>query len=371
MAATEAPEWEALAERISARHRGRDSLVRGVAVIGDYARNQTWEASLLQILLLRHRNDPLIDEGGVIEENGFSVTVDSITSGSLVELEELLHVEPLAGNLADMRTLRMADPTLRDILARFRDRYYSAEGRQSRAGRSLQRARVALDDYESTGRPIEAIEALRSGIFPAVSALVGEPIDYLRMPRRLRAGGRLLKLTSLWPDIDEALTLQETNLEQRWSAAESLHALAISHLDARMPEVGAALFPRLERALIPARSSQRSAQRSRRPLRRGLDHSVGRGRVGWGSRGRLARLARARRLPASLRRGLRSASRRRAPTRLRRDPVPPGLSSAQQACAKAARPGGPRTSRCAGLQSASAARCCVQCCRCIRSRRPH
>ena len=252
MAATEAPEWEALAERISARHRGRDSLVRGVAVIGDYARNQTWEASLLQILLLRHRNDPLIDEGGVIEENGFSVTVDSITSGSLVELEELLHVEPLAGNLADMRTLRMADPTLRDILARFRDRYYSAEGRQSRAGRSLQRARVALDDYESTGRPIEAIEALRSGIFPAVSALVGEPIDYLRMPRRLRAGGRLLKLTSLWPDIDEALTLQETNLEQRWSAAESLHALAISHLDARMPEVGAALFPRLERALIPA-----------------------------------------------------------------------------------------------------------------------
>ena len=252
MAATEAPEWEALAERISARHRGRDSLVRGVAVIGDYARNQTWEASLLQILLLRHRNDPLIDEGGVIEENGFSVTVDSITSGSLVELEELLHVEPLAGNLADMRTLRMADPTLRDILARFRDRYYSAEGRQSRAGRSLQRARVALDDYESTGRPIEAIEALRSGIFPAVSALVGEPIDYLRMPRRLRAGGRLLKLTSLWPDIDEALTLQETNLEQRWSTAESLHALAISHLDARMPEVGAALFPRLERALIPA-----------------------------------------------------------------------------------------------------------------------
>ena len=253
MAATEAPEWEALAERISARHRGRDSLVRGVAVIGDYARNQTWEASLLQILLLRHRNDPLIDEGGVIEENGFSVTVDSITSGSLVELEELLHVEPLAGNLADMRTLRMADPTLRDILAHFRDRYYSAEGRQSRAGRSLQRARVALDDYESTGRPIEAIEALRSGIFPAVSALVGEPIDYLRMPRRLRAGGRLLKLTSLWPDMDEALTLQETNLEQRWSTAESLHALAISHLDARMPEVGAALFPRLERALIPAR----------------------------------------------------------------------------------------------------------------------
>lgn len=254
MAAAETADWEALAERISARHRGRDSLVRGVAVIGDYARNQAWEGSLLQILLIRHRNDPLIDEGGVVEENGIPVTVDSITSGSLVELEELLHVEPLAGNLADMRTLRMADPTLRDILATFRDRYYSAEGRQSRAARALQRARVAVDDYESTGRPIEAIESLRSGIFPAVSAMVGEPIDFLRMPRRLRAAGRLLKLTSLWPDISEALQLQaESDLEQRWSTVEALHSLAISHLDARMPEVGAALVPRLERALIPAR----------------------------------------------------------------------------------------------------------------------
>ena len=218
MAAAETADWEALAERISARHRGRDSLVRGVAVIGDYARNQAWEGSLLQILFFRHRNDPLIDEGGVVEENGIPVTVDSITSGSLVELEEMLHVEPVAGNLADMRTLRMADPTLRDILATFRDRYYSAEGRQSRAARALQRARVALDDYESTGRPIEAIESVRSGIFPAVSAMVGEPIDFLRMPRRLRAAGRLLKLTSLWPDISEALQLQaEADLEQRWS----------------------------------------------------------------------------------------------------------------------------------------------------------
>ncbi len=253
MAASEVPDWEALAERISARHRSRDSLVRGVAVIGDYARNQTWEGSLLQILLFRHRNDPLIDEGSVIEENGYSVTVDSITSGFLVEPEELLHVEPLAGNLADMRSLRMADPTLRDILASFRDRYYSAEGRQLRAARSLQRARVALDDYESTGRPIEAIEAVRSGIFPAVSAMVGEPVDFLRMPRRLRAGSRLLKLTSLWPEISEALALQESDLKQQWSNVETLHSLARSHLDARMPEVGAALVPRLERALIPAR----------------------------------------------------------------------------------------------------------------------
>ncbi len=258
MAAAEPTEWQSLAERISARHRGRDSLVRGVAVIGDYARNQVWPASLLQILLFRHRNEPWIDEGAVTHENGFSVTVDSITSGSLVELEELLHLEPLAGNLADMHTLRMADSTLRDILAAFRDRYYSAEGRQLRASRALRRARVSLDDYESTGRPIDAVEAVRSGIFPAVSAIVGEPVDSLRMPRRLRAGSRLLKLTDLWPRISDALGLDQHQTEERWAAVDSLHSLAKSHLDARMPEVGAALVPRLDRALAPARRGSAS-----------------------------------------------------------------------------------------------------------------
>ena len=246
-------EWQALAERISARHRGRDSLIRGVGVIGDYARSQVWDASLLQILLLRHRDEALIDEGGVTTENGVSVTIDSITSGSLVELEELLHLEPLAGHLADMHTLRMADPTLRDILATFRDRYYSAEGRQLRAARALQRARVSLDDSEATGRPIDALEAVRSGIFPAVSAIVSEPVDVLRMPRLMRAAGRLLKLTELWSRVQDALQLDEVGVEQRWAAVDSLHSLAKSHLDARMPEVGAALLPRLDRALDPAR----------------------------------------------------------------------------------------------------------------------
>ncbi|MDE2744557.1 MAG: hypothetical protein OXI41_01055 [Chloroflexota bacterium] len=246
-------DWQLLAERISARHRGRDSLIRGVAVVGDYARNQVWEGSLLQILLFRHRSEALIDEGGVVEENGFSVTVDSITSGSLVELEELLHLEPLAGNLADMHTLRMADPTLRDVLASFRDRYHSADGRQLRARRALQRARVALDDYDSTKRPIFAIEAVRSGIYPAASALVGERVDALRMPRRLRAASRLLKLPELLPQLNAALQSESVDLSRRWDAVERLHALARSHLDARMPEVGSALVPRLERALIPAR----------------------------------------------------------------------------------------------------------------------
>ncbi len=253
MADSASAEWQALAERISARHRGRDSLIRGVGVIGDYARSQVWDASLLQILLFRHRDEALIDEGGVTTENGVSVTVNSITSGSLVELEELLHLEPLAGHLADMHTLRMADPTLRDILATFRDRYYSAEGRQLRAARALQRARVSLDDSEAAGRPIDALEAVRSGIFPAVSAIVSEPVDVLRMPRRMRAAGRLLKLTDLWPRVQDALQLDEVGAEQRWAAVDSLHSLTKSHLDARMPEVGAALLPRLDRALDPAR----------------------------------------------------------------------------------------------------------------------
>lgn len=246
-------DWQLLAERISARHRGRDSLIRGVAVVGDYARTQVWEGSLLQIVLFRHRTEAMIDEGGVIEENGFSIVVDTITSGSLVELEELLHLEPLAGNLAEMHTLRMADSTLRDVLASFRDRYHSADGRHLRAVRALQRARVALDDYESTGRPIFGIEAVRSGMFPAASALVGEPVDHLRMPRRLRAAGRILKLPTLRVEIDEALGLGASDLADRWEAVERLHTLSRSHLDARMPEVGAALVPRVERALIPAR----------------------------------------------------------------------------------------------------------------------
>ncbi len=249
-------EWALLAERIGARHRSRDSLVRGVAVVGDYARNQVWDGSLLQIVLFRHRDEALIDEGAIAEENGLRVVVDSITSGALVELEDLLHVEPLAGNLADMHTLRMADPTLRDRLAAFRDRYYSAEGRQQRAARALQRARVALDDYEATGRPLHAVEAVRAGIFQSLSALVGEPVDVLRLPRRTRAGGRLLKMLDLWSRVSDAIRLSEDidDLSARWTAVDSLYSLCRAHLDARMPEVGAALVPRLDRAIAPARA---------------------------------------------------------------------------------------------------------------------
>ncbi|MYJ02469.1 MAG: hypothetical protein F4102_09590 [Chloroflexi bacterium] len=249
-------EWAKLAERVGARHRSRDSLVRGVGVVGDYARNQVWDGSLLQIVLFRHRDQALIEEGGIAEENGVRVVVDSITSGALVELEELLHVEPLAGNLADMHTLRMADPTLRDVLARLRDRYYSAAGRQQRAAHALQRARVALDDYEATQLPVHAVESVRTCLFQAVSAFVGEPLDFLRLPRRMRAGGRLLKMLDLWSQVSEALRLSDDAdvLQERWSAVDGLYSLCRAHLDARMPEVGAALVPRLERGIAPARS---------------------------------------------------------------------------------------------------------------------
>ena len=252
-------EWELLAERISARYRGRDSLIRGVAVLGDYARHQEWDGSLLQILLIRHRDEALVDEGGITTENGIAAVVDTITSGVFVELEGLLQVEPLAANLADMRALRMADPALRSLLAAFRDRYYSADGRRQRAAQALQRARVALDDAAASGQPIHAIDAVRTGIFPAVSALVGEPVDFLRMPRRMRAAGRLLKMLELWQTVADALRLSESEgsedaLRSTWEAVDRLRALCSAHLEARLPEVGAALTPRLERGAAPARA---------------------------------------------------------------------------------------------------------------------
>ncbi len=82
----------------------------------------------MQILLIRHRDDAMSDEDGITTGNGMAVVVDTITSGTFVELGRLLHAKPLAANLADMRTLRIADQALRSLLAAFRDRYYSAEG---------------------------------------------------------------------------------------------------------------------------------------------------------------------------------------------------------------------------------------------------
>ncbi len=241
-------DWEAVADRIGARQRNRDDAIRAVAVGGDYARGSVWGASVLQVVLFRHRADALIDEGGV-DESG--IAVDRITTGALTEIEELLHQEPLAGALADLHPLRVADRTLRGVLATYRDRYYSAEGRSLRASRALQASRVALNDYEATALGVHALDAVRL-ICCAVCAEMSEPLDPLRIGRRLRAGSRILRVPDLWPRLCAGLGLADRDLSDAWTAASEFHALARSHLDARLPEVGAALVPRLERALAPA-----------------------------------------------------------------------------------------------------------------------
>lgn len=241
-------DWQTVADRIGARHRNRDGAIRAVAVGGDYARGTVWGASILQVVLFRHRADILVDEGGVDDAG---IAVDRITTGTLTEIEELLHQEPLAGVLADLHSLRVADRTLRELLAAFRDRYYSAEGRSLRAGRALQTARVALDDYQSTELGVHALDAIVQ-MFYAVSAGIGEMGVLLRLPRHLRAGGRILRVLELWPRVSAVANLAERDLADSWGELGSLHSLARSHLDARLPEVGAALVPRLERALAPA-----------------------------------------------------------------------------------------------------------------------
>ena len=240
--------WETVAERIGARHRNRDDAIRAVAVGGDYARGTVWGASLLQIVLFRHRADVLVDEGAVDDAG---IVVDRITSGTLTEIEELLHQEPLAGMLADLHPLRVADRTLRDVLTTFRDRYYSAEGRSLRAAHALQRARVASHDYQSTELGFHALDMVTQ-MFYAVSAGMGEVVILLRLPRHLRAGGRILRVLELWPRVSAVTNLAGRDLADTWGQVGSLHSLASSHLDARLPEVGAALVPRLERALAPA-----------------------------------------------------------------------------------------------------------------------
>ena len=241
-------DWESVAEQLGARHRNRDDAIRAVAVGGDYARGTVWGASLLQLVLFRHRADALVDEGGVDDAG---IVVDRITTGALTEIEELLHQEPFASMLADLHPLRVADRTLRDVLATFRDRYYSAEGRALRAGRALQASRIALNDCDQTELQFHAVDAVRL-MLCAFCAGMGEAVDPLRMGRRLRAGGRILRVSGLWPRVSASLGLADRDLAGAWVAASDLESLARSHLDARLPEVGAALVPRLERALAPA-----------------------------------------------------------------------------------------------------------------------
>ena len=248
-----ASDWRERAERIGARLRGREEAIRGVAVGGDYAAGIAWEASLLRVVVFPHAEQAHLDQGGISYDEGIPYVVDRVTTGLLTELEALLAQEPLAGTLAGLAPLRLVDATLRDLLPAFRDRYHSAEGRAERIRRALQAAKVALDDCEAGGPPVLAVEALQEGLGRAAAAALGDPPDRLRLPRRLRAGGRVLRVAGAGEEVGASLGLAERDAEELWKAVDQLEALARAHLEARAPEVGAALTPLIERALEPGR----------------------------------------------------------------------------------------------------------------------
>lgn len=248
-----ADDWRKRAERIGARLRGSDDAIRAVAVAGDYPAGTAWPASLLHIVVFPHAEQPRLDQGGISDDNGIPYVVDRVTTGLLTELENVLTQEPLAGTLAGLTPLRIADPTLRDLLPAFRDRYHSAAGRQDRIRRALQHAKVSLDDYAAGGPPVLAVEALQNGIARATAAALGEPHDQLRLPRRLRAAARVLRIPDAAEHIAAAFQLAERNPTDLWTAVDNLETLARAHLDARLPEIGPALLPLIERTLEPAR----------------------------------------------------------------------------------------------------------------------
>lgn len=248
-----ADDWREPAERIGARLRGRDDAIRAVAVAGDYPAGTAWQASLLHIVVFPHAEQPRLDEGGISHDDGIPYVVDRVTTGLLTELEDVLTQEPLAGMLAGLTPLRIADPTLRDLLPAFRDRYHSAEGRADRIRRALQHAKVLLDDYAAGGPPVLAVEALQSGIARATAAALGEPHDRLRLPRCLRAAARVLRIPEAAERAAAAFALADRDPINLWTAVDNLEVLARAHLDARLPEIGPALLPLIERTLEPAR----------------------------------------------------------------------------------------------------------------------
>ena len=230
-----ASDWRERAERIGARLRGRENAIRGLAVAGDYPAGIAWEASLLRIVVFPHAEQPRLDQGAIAYDGDVPYVVDRITTGLLTELEALLAQEPLAGMLAGLTPLRLTDAALRDLLPAFRDRYHSAEGREQRIRRALQAAKVALDDCEAGGPPVLAVEALQNGLAPAVNAALGEPPDPLRLPRRLRAAARILRIDALADAAAAAFALPQRDPNELWKAVDNLDALARAHLEARLP----------------------------------------------------------------------------------------------------------------------------------------
>ncbi len=297
-----AADWRDRAERIGARLRHRDPTIRAVAVAGDYAAGSAWEASVLQIVVFPHTEQARLDQGGIAEEGGYPYAVDRVSTGLLTEIDELIAQEPLAGMLAGLTTLRITDATLRDLLLAFRDRYHSAEGRAARVRRALQGAKVSLDDFAAAGRPVLAVEALQDGVGAAVGAALGDPLERLRLPRRLRAASRLLRVAAMDQTAAEAFAFAQREPQELWQAVTALEALARAHLEARMPEVGPALLPLFERITAPAQRA--AAVRAARGDQSGaawpaltaaaeLDRLVERAAPGWRERDDYAQRARA------------------------------------------------------------------------------
>ena len=255
-----ASDWRERAERIGARLRGRENAIRGLAVAGDYPAGIAWEASLLRVVVFPHAEQPRLDQGAIAYDGDVPYVVDRITTGLLTELEALLAQEPLAGMLAGLTPLRLTDATLRDLLPAFRDRYHSAEGREQRIRRALQAAKVALDDCEAGGPPVLAVEALQNGLAPAINAALGEPPDPLRLPRRLRAAARILRIDALADAAAAAFALSERDPNELWKAVDNLDALARAHLEARLPELAPAIIPQLDRILHPAQRATQTHQ---------------------------------------------------------------------------------------------------------------
>lgn len=249
-----------LARRIAERARGSDDSIRGIAVGGDDAAGRVWQASVLQVVLFRSAEAGPVEWGPLREEDGVAAAVDRIPVGLLAAGEGRPGDGPLDGLLANLELVRITEPGLREALLLIRDRHYSAEGREARFERSVQAARAALDDYAGSGLPFHAVEtALHCGA--AMAARAGEPLDELRLPRRIRGQARVLKQPDLAAAFASAAGLEQVDPEGARGALGAFQSLAGSHLDARLPEAGAALLPRMTRIVEPARRAAETLER--------------------------------------------------------------------------------------------------------------
>lgn len=245
-------DWRQLAGRIGDRLRGRDERVRGAAVAGDHPAGRAWEASVLQIVLFLNAGPGPVERGPLEDEGGIWTAVDRVPIGLLAEADGPAGREPLAGMLASLDVIRATEPGLREALLLMRDRHHSAEGRAARADRSMRAAVIALDDFRATGLAVHALDALGRHAATALAAGLGEPLDGLQLPRRLRGWGRVAKAPEIADAFAGAFELEQRGPDRIRPAFAALRSLAASHAEARRPDARAALLPQIERFALPA-----------------------------------------------------------------------------------------------------------------------